>query len=263
MRRLELPTVTLCAATSVNLRATVDALLACTDQIDFAECLLFTDRVLAAPATIKVVPVQRFQSGPDYSRFVLHELAKHVRTAHCLIVQWDGFVIDPSRWKAEFLDYDYVGAPWPQFGDGHDVGNGGFSLRSMRLLKACGDPRFKDGHPEDVAICRTNRAMLEVEHHIRFADRHVAQAFAFERTGPSPSFGFHGVFNMIPLFGVERFAAVYRGLDDRRTIFHDWKLLTRQLVARAGGLRLALRLACNRLRAGFTGLVGRLVDQAT
>jgi hypothetical protein len=145
-------------------------------------------------------------------------------------VQWDGFVLDATQWAPQFLEYDYVGAPWPQFSDGRDVGNGGFSLRSRRLLEACRDPRFRAAHPEDVAICRLNRDLLEREHGIRFADRSTAERFAFERTEPDgPTFGFHGVFNMIPALGADGFWEVYRGLDDRRTVFVDYALLMRQL----------------------------------
>ena len=131
--------MTLCAASSVNIDATVEALRASADQIDFAECLLFTDADVSLPDGIRNIPARRFNSGRDYSHFLLEGLVDHVRTPHCLIVQWDGFVLDAGRWNPAFLDYDYIGAPWPQFHDGHDVGNGGFSLRSARLLQACRD----------------------------------------------------------------------------------------------------------------------------
>jgi hypothetical protein len=262
MRKLDLPKVTLCAATSVNVDATLEAIRACLDQINFADCLFFSDAEVSAQS-VRRISVRRLRSGRDYSDFLLHDLIDHVRTSHCLIVQWDGFVIDASCWDPAFLEYDYIGAPWPQFQDGHDVGNGGFSLRSLRLLEACQDPRFRTAHPEDVAICRINRILLEKEHGIRFADHATAQSFAFERTRRSASFGFHGVFNMIPLLGAERFSALYDSLDDRRTVFRDYKLLMRQLAISPGARRLGSRLARDRLRNGLTGLLGRPGRQAT
>jgi hypothetical protein len=244
--------VTLCAASSVNIDATVEALRASADQIDFAECLLFTDTAISPPAGIRIIPVQRLASGRDYSQFLLHGLVDHVRTSHCLVVQWDGFVVDPGRWDPAFLDFDYIGAPWPQFHDGRDVGNGGFSLRSTRLLQACQDVKVVDGHPEDVAICRTNRQLLENKHGIRFANRHVADRFAFERTlAPEPTFGFHGVFNMISVLGIERFRALYGMLDDRQTVFRDYALLMRQLRSSRSGKRLGSRILWDRLRVGL------------
>jgi hypothetical protein len=228
---LKLPTVTLCAATSVNLSATLGALRACLDQAEFAECLLFTDAVeFASDPAIRTVPIARLNSSQDYSKFILRELGDHIRTEHCLIVQWDGFILDAHQWTSDFLEYDYIGAPWPQFSDGHDVGNGGFSLRSRRLLEACRDPSFREEHPEDIAICRTNRALLESEHGIRFADRSTAGHFAIERTeATGPTFGFHGIFNMSDALGPDRFWQVYSTLDDRRTAFTDYGLLMRQL----------------------------------
>ena len=231
MDRLELSAVTLCAASSVNLPATLAALSSCLDQADFAECLLFTDAtMLAADPAIRVVPIARLNSAQDYSRFILRELSDHIRTDYCLIVQWDGFILDAAHWSAGFLEFDYIGAPWPQFSDGHDVGNGGFSLRSRKLLEACRDPSFREEHPEDIAICRTNRDLLESKHGIRFADRATAARFAAERmVGIAPTFGFHGIFNMSGALGPDRFWQIYSTLDHRRTAFTDYGLLMRQL----------------------------------
>jgi hypothetical protein len=157
-------------------------------------------------------------------------MVEHIRTAHVLVVQWDGFILDANRWTPEFLEYDFVGAAWPQFDDNHNVGNGGFSMRSRKLLEACRDPDFDDKHPEDVAICRVNRHLLERRYGLRFAGRAVADRFSFERQPTScPTFGFHGVYNMIPALGVDRFWEIYRSLDNPDTAFLDWKIVQRQL----------------------------------
>lgn len=251
---LKLPTVTLCAVSSVNLVATLGALRACLDQVEFAESLLFTDAVeVAADPAIRTVPIARLNSSRDYSRFMQRELGDHIRTEHCLIVQWDGFILDAWQWTPDFLEYDYIGAPWPQFSDGHDVGNGGFSLRSRKLLEACRDPSFREGHPEDIAICRTNRALLESQHEIRFADRATAGRFAVERTAPTgPTFGFHGIFNMSDALGPDRFWQIYSTLDDRRTAFTDYGLLMRQLGRGRDPMARRARLTWDRV-ANFFG----------
>ena len=174
MKRLSLPTVTLCAATSVNVTATIMALTRCLDLIDFADCLLFgVPRDSETDRRIRCMDVPILESGADYSNFILHELVSYVTSSHVLIIQWDGFVLDELRWDERFLSYDYIGAPWPQFRDGHDVGNGGFSIRSRRLMEACNDARFVSQHPEDVAICRTNRNLLEAKG-IVFAEKALA-----------------------------------------------------------------------------------------
>jgi hypothetical protein len=252
LARLQLPTVTLCAASSVNVQATADALHACSNQIDFAECLLFTDSHPPVPDPIRVIPIARLATSRAYSHFLLNDLVRHIRTAHCLIVQWDGFVLDPRQWDHAFLDFDYIGAPWPQFQDRFQVGNGGFSLRSRRLLEACSDSEFRPEHPEDVAICRTNRALLEKKHHIRFADLATARRFAFERTATAPTFGFHGAFNLIETIGPDRFWELYLTLDDPSTIFTDLVSILRRLGRGRDATRRRLHLLANFLWTKFS-----------
>lgn len=251
MSKLRLPEVTLCAATSVNVQATIWALQHCLDQIDVHECLLFTGaEIIRADPRIRTVPISGLSSAKAYSDFVLTSLAEFIGSSHCLIVQWDGFVIDAGQWDPSFLDFDYIGARWPQFDDGHDVGNGGFSLRSRRLLQLCSRPDFHRCHPEDVAICRINRDALETNHAIRFAGPATADRFAFERVCPvAPTFGFHGVFNMLPVLGAERFWEIYRSLDDRSTAWIDYRLLMSQLGSGDRAIRRRMRLSIDRLKA--------------
>lgn len=247
MIRLALPQVTLCAATSVNVPATVRALAFSLAQIDFAECLLFTDApVRPDDPRIRVMPIARLGSAAAYSNFMLRQLADHVATSHCLVAQWDGHVLDARHWDPAFLEHDYIGASWPQFSDGHDVGNGGFSLRSLRLLRACQSPDFAAAHPEDVAIARVNRLSLE-QQGLRFAGRSVADRFSSERTGdPNSTFGYHGVWHMPRLLGVQNFWDLYCTLDDRSTIRHDFGSVLKQLWAEEGGAGRALKLLADR-----------------
>ena len=95
--------------------------------------------------------------------------------------------------------YDYIGAVWPQFPE-TPVGNGGFSLRSRRLLDAMQDPDAVIRHAEDKCIAITNRRLLEGKHGIRFAPAEVAEQFSVERTPWHPAFGFHGFFNFAEVF---------------------------------------------------------------
>lgn len=250
--RLALPQVTLCAATSVNLAATVRAMEHCLALIDFGRAVLLSDTAPAKmPQGLEHVPIAPLRSSADYSRFMLRELAPHITTSHCLIVQWDGFILDADAWEPAFFDCDYIGAPWPQFDDGHDVGNGGFSLRSRRLLEACQAPGFAfSAEPEDVVIARRNRLWLETEHGLRFADRVLASRFSFERDRTvTPNFGFHGVFNLPDAIGTDGFWQVYNELDDTGTVWTDFGPLV-SCMARSGkhGFRRAFRLAADRIR---------------
>jgi hypothetical protein len=258
-RRLHLPEVTLCAATSVNVKATVRAMEASLAQVDFAACKLFTDAdVRPRDPRIRIIPIPRIRSAAAYSDFMLLHMVDHIDTSHCLVVQWDGFVTDARRWRPTFLDYDYIGAGWPQFDDGYDVGNGGFSLRSRRLMEAFHNPDFQARHPEDVAIGRINRPWLEGRG-LHFAPRSLADDFSAERAGdPERSFGFHGVWHMPHIMGATPFWDIYRDLDDRSTVRHDFSSIMKAMGREPGSLgrigRMTLDLASHRLRGYWEGL---------
>lgn len=247
--RLALPQVTLCAVTSVNVPATVRALENSMAHIDFAACKLFTDaEVVPTLMGIDVIKIPRLSSVADYSNFVLKHLVDQIDTSHCLIVQWDGYVVDASKWEPAFFDFDYIGARWPQFIDGHDVGNGGFSLRSRRLMEVCKSPEFQSSHAEDVAIARINRGWLEGRG-MRFANGATADMFSAERGGSiHTSFGFHGVWHMPNVIGNDGFWNVYLSLNDRSTIRHDLLKLAASLSQNTRGLQRAARLIADQLR---------------
>lgn len=247
--RLDLPQVTLVAVTSVNIGATLAAIEWSMAQVDFGAVKLITDHAPDhLPSGIEWVQIAPLSSASAYSGFVLERLAAHVATSHCLLVQWDGHVVHGDRWLPEFLEYDYIGASWPQFADDHDVGNGGFSLRSRALLEACRSPHFRPSHPEDLAIGRDNRAWLEAQG-LRFAPRALADAFSAERNSdPTMSFGFHGVWHMPRLLGREVFWDIYSKLDERTSARHDFRSLFWQLARGRGGVSRAITLIRDQLR---------------
>ncbi len=192
-----LPDVTLCCIDCAQPTLALAALRRSQAQAGFGATLLLTDAALAADG-IEVRPIARLPDRGAYSAFVLKQLRAHIATRHVLLVQWDGWVIDGARWEAEFVGFDYVGAPWSWYPPGRQVGNGGFSLRSRRLLDALADDAFAPGDPEDALICRAWRPALEVRG-IRFADPATARRFSVEieslapKYDGGPSFGFHGL----------------------------------------------------------------------
>lgn len=250
--RLGLPQVTLVAVSSVNITATLRALDACRRHIDFGACKLLTHTLPPEiPSDLDVVLIPEIASAQGYSQFVLRCLGDHVATSHCLVVQWDGHVIHPEFWSPEFLEYDYIGASWPQFTDGYDVGNGGFSLRSRRLLLACQTAQFVPGHPEDVAIARSNRAALEAQG-MRFAPRELADRFSAERAGNADgAFGYHGAWHMPGVLGNEEFWSIYESLDDRKSIYHDLGHIILQMILQPRGITRCVALVSDWLRSKF------------
>ena len=196
---LDLPNVTLCAVETRTPALAARAMAYSMRGVRFADAVLFTDESGPRPpvAGLRYVSAGAIPTMEAYSRFVLHELAAHVVTDFVLIVQWDGFVLNPDAWRPEFLDYDFVGAPWHWMPPERGVGNGGFSLRSVRLLHAMRDPDMVIHHPEDVCIGQTNRQRLEDHHQIRFAPVELARTFSYETRPPTGStFGFHGTNNL-------------------------------------------------------------------
>jgi hypothetical protein len=196
--KLDLRDVTVCAADCVTTPLAARALDRSTSACGFGDAILFSDA--AAPSdSFRGVRIPKLQSRADYSRFILKELHRFVATPYVLIVQWDGYVLDPSAWTREFFSYDLVGAKWPWYKDGMAVGNGGFSLRSGKLLKITGAPsfEFRPEINEDEQICRVHRATLIRDFDVRFAPESIADRFSYERSVPNaPTFGFHGLFNM-------------------------------------------------------------------
>lgn len=208
---LNLTEVALCCVDTRLPHMALDAMKTCMSQARFGQALLFTrpgHGLREVPPGIEVIELAHVDSIEAYSHFLLKEMRPYLKTSHMLIVQWDGYVVDPAMWDDGFLDVDYIGAVWPQYKDAHRVGNGGFSLRSARLLDALLSDAIKPHHPEDVCIARTCRAQLEQGWGIRFADEAMAHRFAVERAhvGPS-SFGFHGLSNMARLLNEAQLAA--------------------------------------------------------
>ncbi|MFD1560917.1 DUF5672 family protein [Paraburkholderia silviterrae] len=196
-QRLDLRDVTLCAVDTVNPHHAARALDLSMEQCAFGDAILLTHETV--PCRARIVPIERIRSLEAYSSFMLRELASHISTPWVLVVQWDGYVVNSSSWSDSFREYDYIGARWPGAEANRCVGNGGFSLRSARLLQALANKQFDvppDGI-EDVLICDTWRTALETDHGIRFAPGDVADRFSYEYGKPSgATFGFHAMINM-------------------------------------------------------------------
>lgn len=151
--------------------------------IQFKQVKLLTHLESNDPRIVKIPQIASIES---YSEFMIKELYKYVDTDYVLIFQHDGFVLNPNRWSDKYLDYDYIGAPsfW-------GMGNGGFSLRSKKLLHLLAhDESVVEFHPEDLKICKTYRAHLESKG-IKFAPRDIAQRFSVENSTWNGQFGYH------------------------------------------------------------------------
>lgn len=210
---------TLCIVDCVNHELAERALRLCMAGCVFDKVTWLTDRPLAVPG-VQTVVIPPIRSPAEYSRFVIKGLLRHIETEYALVAQWDGYVVNPQAWSPEFLLFDYIGARWDnplhRKACHHNVGNGGFSLRSRTLLQALQDPAIEPFHPEDAAICREYRSYLEDRHGIVFAPDDVADRFSFEHIEqPRLPFGFHGITNLARFVDAPGFATLDFLFDGR------------------------------------------------
>jgi hypothetical protein len=209
---LSLPNVTLIAVSSVELEATDLALRISCHDIDFGHIkFLCSESWVSLDPKIQTIKIPKLDII-GYSRFILCDLVQYVDTPYCLVIQADGFVLNASRWQPEFLTYDYIGAPWPpqltlQPGNlsldttRNSVGNGGFSLRSKKLLNETAKINFDSLNfptkSEDLIICHFLYEQM-VKAGIRFPAPELAAKFSIETQSaaygqnPQTAFGFHG-----------------------------------------------------------------------
>lgn len=188
-------------------------------NIVFSDCLLLSPHnqyeLLNGIRHIKIPNLTYNQ----WNRFMIKELHKYISTKHYIFVDTDGFIINSNLWDDDYLNYDYIGASWTSgyhyspFGGGphynyaqsenieckNDVGNGGFTLRSKKLLDIIKylpyDDRPEHAPPnEDAYICIKNFDIL-CYLGIKFAPTQLANKFSIEQfidPDVNQSFGFHG-----------------------------------------------------------------------
>jgi hypothetical protein len=163
-----------------------------------------------------------------YSDMCVKSMIQLCQTPFVLMWQWDGFIVSPTLWKNDFLNYDYIGGPvidkywmegvtWLKKNkeEWKDrpipaypvVGNGGFSLRSRRFLEVsstlANTQEYIDdyGHStnEDFYLCVRKRKEME-DAGIRFSTLNLANDFSREGADKRPfdeCFGFHGMHNLL------------------------------------------------------------------
>lgn len=232
--RLSLEQVTLLCVDTRTPELALYAMRRSMRDIAFGRCILIsTSEARAFDLNgIDLIEIEPLRNIEDYSRYILQSLGPHLQTSHALIVQWDGFVRDAKMWSDDFLRFDYIGAPWTSGPLTGLVGNGGFSLRSRKLLQALASGNYEAHNPEDICIAVTHRTSLEKKHQIAFADLHTAQRFACERGTWQPAFGFHAMFNLPHVLTADELARFAETVPAHLTASSDARHLIRNLVRR-------------------------------
>ena len=185
---------------SINCNNPNGALMAikhCQKYFQFGSATLFT-HVDISDENVNTVKIPNISSVNDYSNFIL-QLVKYVNNEFVIIVQDDGFITNPKHWDDNFLNYDFIGAPWPSSEDKswielqkpelrphlyntlgkNRVGNGGFSLRSKKFLEFSSNFNDCNGIGEDafLNIVKYNEA---IKYGIKYPALDLALKFSHE-----------------------------------------------------------------------------------
>ena len=197
-----LPKITLLSVNCTDPMEAVKALMYSQRGIRFGKVVLYTHQYLGLIHNIEVrhIPKLTYQ---EYNDFIL-SIGHWISTEFALVIQDDGFVTTPEMWDPRFLEYDYIGAPWPAEPSWVDqqrlsaeirgvfphnrVGNGGFSLRSRRFMEASAEFKTCGGLGEDAFLCTKNYQHM-VEKGIKFAPMDLAYKFSYEN--PLLEYGHH------------------------------------------------------------------------
>mgnify|MGYP001474245386 CR=1 FL=1 len=226
--------LTILAVADTKITETINSLKISSKKINYKKVVLLSSKHINKSYIFKeleIIKIEPLKSLKDYNHFIIYHLHKYVKSSHILLVQWDGFIINGKKWEDKFLDYDYIGAPFipraknfdysrDQFGDFYSIGNGGFSLRSLNLLRAASkyelsDEKSRTQNHEDGFFSVYHRKFLESKG-FRWAPFSLAKKFAIEtplsfRDFFDLPFGFHGkkLFKIHPKILFIRFISIF------------------------------------------------------
>lgn len=210
--KLNLNNVTLFCIDDISPNKAASTIENITDKIEFGAVKIFSSRKEDGVTDSIDSPINSLY---DYSVFAINSLHKYIDTEFAMCVQRDGYPINVKAWRDEFLEYDYIGAPWLWAPVGRSeicpvgncVGNGGFSIRSKKLMEESlkysytdrwrelreekKEENAKDILNEDEFICREISDELKSSG-VKFAPVEVAYSFSIENMAYTGQFGFHG-----------------------------------------------------------------------
>lgn len=159
---------------------------------------------------VKLIWDYKITGIDEWNRKIIYELYNYIDTDFAMLIHADGYIVKPEAWKNSFLDYDYIGAPWPLPKDDYSyrtpngeivrVGNS-VSLRSKRILTLPSELKLEWRHyfgntNEDGFLCCHNRRTLQ-DAGCNFAPIDVAKHFSREHSIPEnegiDTFAFHSL----------------------------------------------------------------------
>ena len=108
---MKLNNVTIAAVAGTKAIETLKAIKYSMRELEFDRAILITPEDIQDDVVeiIKCEPLNYEQ----YNHFIVYRLHEYISTTHCLLVQNDGYVVNPDRWQDDWMQYDYIGALWP------------------------------------------------------------------------------------------------------------------------------------------------------
>ena len=199
------------------------SLLICNYFFDFDKLIMLSNSILPK---INKYGIKHYYideiTRKDYSDYCFH-ISDYSNNDYTLVIQHDGFICNPKLWDDEYLEYDYIGAPFNNFAMSfcqefmekpctNRIGNGGFSLRTKKLnnfMKTISTfPRIRE--EEDIVLC-IQYYDLACKKGLKFAPENLARKFSYESDmvadrwvithefDPTKNFGFHQNSNKLKL----------------------------------------------------------------
>ena len=152
-----------------------------------------TEIVNRLEANIQIMLDNKIKTLQDYNNLLLSkEFWDSLDAEKVLLFQEDGFLLRDG--VEEFLDYDYIGAPWPLElrHSPTGVGNGGFSLRSVSKMKrALEEITLERGNTlviaEDIYYSRA----LSLYSDVKMPTWEAARSFSYESIYHPEPVGWH------------------------------------------------------------------------
>ena len=253
---LNLNNVTLIAVDCVDIGKLVKAADICESFVKFNSVKLLTCPENGTPALDpRIINIPEVSSKEEYDKFMMENINHFVDTEYALIFQSDGFILNPKAWDAEYFKYDYIGAPWGYPGN-KGMGNGGFSLRSKKLLEECANATFEREYgglenQEDMQICVKHKEYFESKG-IKYAPKELASKFSIEGNPENDriwthQFGFHDLeqtdtSNFIIPNDQVKFNAFYKYSDKGKTSQVDKKTVFKNFIRLFGAQNLFVLL---------------------
>ena len=195
MYKKNLPNIDLISINCVDAYQSAAAINYCQQFINFGNSILITHQDVDVDNIEFHLLLDKFNWN-QYNDYVL-KLIDQTSHDYVLLIQDDGHIVNPDLWDDEYLNYDYVGAPWPfeeswiklQYESQKDymrkvfpsnrVGNGGFSLRSKKFLEFSNQFDSCNELGEDSFLC-IRKYEEAIDYGIKFAPFELAVKFSYE-----------------------------------------------------------------------------------